>query len=168
MFTRLLQDRNTDYTCTALTVLNKTQREKLEVIQNHCLRYARGAVYSTCISSNKLHSRCNIVSVEQRILADSWWKKASNSNYDIINFTYHPNRTVKQKHLWISSKVISSSNPCNIYIILQYCSNIFNYFQTQTLPFLTKVEIEIQKIKNNKKIFYKITTYRIQILLVTR
>ena len=58
-----------DYACTALTVLNKTQRQKLEVIQNRCLRYARTAVDSTCISNNELRSRCNIVSVEQCILA---------------------------------------------------------------------------------------------------
>ena len=79
------------YACTALTALNKTQRQKLEVIQNHCFRYARRAVDSTCISNNELCSRCNIVSVEQRILAlaDSWWKKASKNNDDVINFIYH-------------------------------------------------------------------------------
>ena len=75
----------------ASTVLNKTQRLKLEVIQNGCLRCARRAVDSTCISNNELRSRCNIVSVEQRILAlaDSWWKKGSKNNDDIINFTHH-------------------------------------------------------------------------------
>ena len=46
-----------DYACTALTVLNKTQRQKLEVIQNHCLRYARRAVDSTSISNNEFCSR---------------------------------------------------------------------------------------------------------------
>ena len=87
IFTRLYMD----YACTALTALNKTQRQKLEVIQNRCLRYARRAVDSTNISNNELSSRCNIVNVEQRILAlaDSWWKKASKNNGDIINFTYH-------------------------------------------------------------------------------
>ena len=76
---------------TALTILNKSQRHKLEVIQNRCLRYARRAVGSTCISNNELRSRCSIVSVEQRILdlADRWWKKAFKNNDDIINFTYH-------------------------------------------------------------------------------
>ena len=80
-----------DYACTALTNLNKSQRQKLEAIQNRCLRYARRAVDSTCISNNEPRSRCNIVSVEQRILAlaDRWWKKASKNNDDIINFTYH-------------------------------------------------------------------------------
>ena len=80
-----------DYACTAMTTLSKSQRHKLEVIQNRCLRYARRAVDSTCISNSELRSRCNIVSVEQRILAlaDSWWKKASKNNDDIINFTYH-------------------------------------------------------------------------------
>ena len=80
-----------DYACTAFIALNKTQRQKLEVIQNRCLRYARRAVDSTNISNNELHSRCNIVSVEQRILAlaDSSWKKASKNNDDINNFTYH-------------------------------------------------------------------------------
>ena len=79
-----------DYACTALSVLNKTQRQKLEVIQNCCLRYARRAVDSTCISDNELRSRCNIVSVEKRILAlaDNWWKKASKNNDDTVNFTY--------------------------------------------------------------------------------
>ena len=53
-----------DYTCTTLTALNKTQRQKLEVIQNRCFHYARRAVDSTCISNNELRLRCNIVSVE--------------------------------------------------------------------------------------------------------
>ena len=63
-----------DYACTTLTALNKTQRQKPEVIQNRCLRYARRALDSTNISNSELLSRCNIVSVEQRILAlaDSW------------------------------------------------------------------------------------------------
>ena len=80
-----------NYACTALTELNKTQRQKLEVIQNRCLPYARRAVDSTCISNNELHSRCNIVSVEQSIfaLAGSWWNKSFKNNDDIINFTYH-------------------------------------------------------------------------------
>ena len=64
----------TDYTCTALTALNKIQRQKLEVIQNRCLPYAKRAVHSTCISNNELRSHCNIVSLEQSILTltDSW------------------------------------------------------------------------------------------------
>ena len=78
---------------------DKTQTQKLEVIQNCCLRYARRAVDSTSIYNNEFRSRGNIVSVEQRILAiaDSWWKKASNNNDDIINFTYHhqPNNKTK-------------------------------------------------------------------------
>ena len=88
-----------DYGCTALTALIKKQRQKLEVIQNRCLGYARRAVDSTCISNNELRSRCNIVSVEQRILtlADSWWKKASKDNNDIINFTYHHQSDNKTK-----------------------------------------------------------------------
>ena len=46
---------------------------------------------TTCISNNELRSRCNMVSVKQRILAlaDRWWKKASKNNDDIINFTYY-------------------------------------------------------------------------------
>ena len=77
-----------DYACTALTQLRKLERHKCEVIQNRCLRYARRTVDSTCISNSELRSGCNIVSVEQRILAltDSWWKKASKNNNDIINF----------------------------------------------------------------------------------
>ena len=80
-----------DYACAALTTLSKTQRLKLEIIQNRCLRYAKRAVNSTCISNNEFRSHCNIVSVEHRIfaLADSWWKKTSKSNDDIINFTYN-------------------------------------------------------------------------------
>ena len=80
-----------DYACTALTALNKSQRHKVEVIQNRCRRYARRATDATCTSNSELSSRCNIVSVNQRILAleNSWWKKASESNDDIINFTYH-------------------------------------------------------------------------------
>ena len=95
IFTRIYMD----YACTTLTALNKTQRQKLEVIQTRCLRYARRAVDSSCISNNKLRSRYNIVSVEQRILAlaDSWWKKASKNNDDIINFTYHHQSDNKKK-----------------------------------------------------------------------
>ena len=80
-----------DYACTALTVLNKTQRQKLEVIQNRSLRYARRTIDSICITNNALLSYCNIVSVEQRILAlaHSGWSKVSKTNNDIINFTYH-------------------------------------------------------------------------------
>ena len=52
-----------DYACLALTTLHRSQRQKLEVIQNSCLRYARRAVDSACISNNELRSRCNIVSV---------------------------------------------------------------------------------------------------------
>ena len=87
-----------DYACTALTALNKTQT-KLEVIQNRSLCYTRTAVDSTCISNNELRSRCNIVSVKQRILAlaDIWWKKASKNNDDIINFTYHHQSDNKTK-----------------------------------------------------------------------
>ena len=75
-----------DYACTALTQLNKLQRHKLEVIQNRSLRYARRTVDSTCITDSELLTRCNIVSVEQGILAlaNSWWKKASKNNNDII------------------------------------------------------------------------------------
>ena len=43
-----------DYACTALTALNKKQRQKLEVIQNRCLRYVRRGVDSTRISNNEL------------------------------------------------------------------------------------------------------------------
>ena len=36
-------------------------------------------------------AHCNIVNVEQRVLAlaNSWWNKASKNNDDIINFTYN-------------------------------------------------------------------------------
>ena len=80
-----------DYVCTALAAFSKTQRHKLEVIQNRCLRSARRAVDSTCISNNELRSHCNIVSVEHGILAlaDSWRRNASKNNDDIIKFTYH-------------------------------------------------------------------------------
>ena len=63
-----------DYACTALTALNKSQRHKVEVIQNRCRRYARRAIDATCTSNSELSSRCNIVSVNQRILAleNSW------------------------------------------------------------------------------------------------
>ena len=58
-----------DYGCTALTTLSKTQRHQLEVVRYCCLHYAKRAVDSTCSSNNELHSLCNIVSVEQSILA---------------------------------------------------------------------------------------------------
>ena len=77
--------------CTALTILNKTPRQKLKAVQNWSLRYARRTVDSTCIINNALRSSCNIVSVEQRILvlAKSWWSEASKNNDDIIKSTYH-------------------------------------------------------------------------------
>ena len=79
-----------DYACTALTVLNNTQRQKLEVTQNRSLCYARRTVDSTCITNNAFCFYGNIVSVGQRILAlaNSWLSKASKNNDD-INFTYH-------------------------------------------------------------------------------
>ena len=91
----------------------------LKGFQNHCLRYARRAVNSTCISNNELRSRCNIVSVGQRILAlaDILWKKASKNNDDIINFTYHHQSNSKTKMpLNIIKGNISSSNPCTLFI----------------------------------------------------
>ena len=92
-----------DYACTALPALNKTQRQRLDVIQNRCLRYAKRVVDSTCISNSELRSYCNIVSVEQSILvlADNLWK-ASKNNDDIINLTYHyrsDNKTKRHKIL---------------------------------------------------------------------
>ena len=92
-----------EYACTALTVLNKTQRQKLKVIQNWYLWYARRAVDSACISNNELHSCCNIVSIKQHILAlvGTWWKKASNNKNDIINFTLTSLNIIKgNKFLW--------------------------------------------------------------------
>ena len=108
-----------DYTCTALTALCKKQSQKLEVIQNHCLRYARRAVDSTCISNNELRSRCNIVSVEQLILAfaDSWWKKASKDNDGILNFTYRHQSDNKTKTLLNIIKGLGSSNPYTLFYI---------------------------------------------------
>ena len=89
-----------DYICTALTSINKTWRQKLELILNHCLRCARRAVDSTCISNNELSSHCNIVGIEQRILtlADSRWKKASKNSDNIITFMY-PHQSNNRKTL---------------------------------------------------------------------
>ena len=88
-----------DCAITAMTILNKSQRHKLEVIQNQCLSYARRALDFISISNNELRSRCNTVSVEQCILAlaGRWWKKASKNNVKIINFIYHhhPDSTSK-------------------------------------------------------------------------
>ena len=77
-----------DYSCMALT--NHRDKSSKEVTQNRC-QNARREVDSTCISNNELRSRCNIVSVEQRILelANTWLMKASKNNENIINFTYH-------------------------------------------------------------------------------
>ena len=88
-----------NYACTAFTPLNKTQRQKHEVIQNHCLRYARRAVESNFISNNEIRSFCNIVNVEQPIpaLADSWWRKASRQNDDMVNFIYHHQANTKTR-----------------------------------------------------------------------
>ena len=47
-----------DNACTAVTAVNKKQRQNLEVIQNSYLQCERRAVDSTCISNNKLRSYC--------------------------------------------------------------------------------------------------------------
>ena len=61
IFTRPYMDR----AYIALTNFNKPQRQiRGNSVQNHCLRYARRAVDSTCISIYELRSR-----LEQRILA---------------------------------------------------------------------------------------------------
>lgn len=75
-----------DYACAALTAINKAERQKLEVIQNRCLRYARRAV-DTCNSNNEPRSWYNFVNAEQGIigLTDSWWSRASKNYDDIIN-----------------------------------------------------------------------------------
>ena len=82
-----------DYACTAMTTLSKSQRHKLEVTQNCCLHYARTAIDSTCTSNSELWSHCNIISVEQRILAlaNSWWEKASKNKNA---FEYHQRKQV--------------------------------------------------------------------------
>ena len=54
---------------TTLTALNNFQKHKLEVMENLCLCYVNGTVDSRCNSINKLRSCCNILSVEQCILA---------------------------------------------------------------------------------------------------
>ena len=122
-----------DYACTALTALCKTEKQKLEVIQRRCLWYAARPVDSTSISNNELPSRCNIVSAEQRILAlaGSLWKKGSKNNDYIINST---NQMTKQKHLWISLKVIGSSNSCTLlHIFYNFVATSSTIFQNQIL-----------------------------------
>ena len=88
-----------DYACTALTQLSKLQRHKLEVIQNRCLRYARRTVDSTCISNSELRSRCNIVSVEQRILALADGKKPLKTMTISLTLPIITRQTIKRKHL---------------------------------------------------------------------
>ena len=63
------------YACTVFIALSETQRQKLEKTENRYLRYARRAVDSTCVSNNAL--------------ADSLSRKASKSNDDSINLSYH-------------------------------------------------------------------------------
>ena len=88
-----------DYACRALAALNKSHRQKLDVIQNRCMHYVRRVDDCTCISNNEFRSRWNIAGVEQHILAlaDRWWKKVFKSNDDIINFTYHHQSDSKTK-----------------------------------------------------------------------
>ena len=57
------------YAWAALTALNKSQRRRPEIIQNHCLCNARKRVNFTCISDDELRSRFNIANIKQRILA---------------------------------------------------------------------------------------------------
>ena len=80
-----------EFVCTAFIALNKSQKHRLEVIQNRCLHYTTTAVDFTCISNKKLRSCCNLVSVEQRILAlaNNLWKKTSDNIHKIVNFAYH-------------------------------------------------------------------------------
>ena len=80
-----------DFVCTGFIALNKSQKHRLEVVQNRCLHYTTTAVASTCISNKKRRSCCNLVSVEQRILAlaNNLWKKTSGNIHKIVNFAYH-------------------------------------------------------------------------------
>ena len=80
-----------DFVCTCFIALNKSQKHRLEVVQNRCLHYTTTAVASTCISNKKRRSCCNLVSVEQRILAlaNNLWKKTSGNIHKIVNFAYH-------------------------------------------------------------------------------
>ena len=89
------------YACTALNAPNKTQRHRLEVIQNCCLRYTRRVVDSTCTFNDELRSRCNTARVEQRILAlaNNWWRKISVNHGDVANSTYHHQTNTDTKTL---------------------------------------------------------------------
>ena len=82
----------------ALTSLNKLQRQRVEVIQNRCLRYAKRVVDSNCISNIELCSRSNIMSEKHRVLAlaYSWWRKASKNN-DIPASKYERKNTFDQR-----------------------------------------------------------------------
>ena len=97
-----------DYACTALNALNKAQIQKLAIIQNRCLTYARRAVDSTCIYNNELCSCCAIVRVEQCVLAlaNSWCRKISRNNDHIISFTYHQQNNT---NVGISFNIIKSN-----------------------------------------------------------
>ena len=150
-----------DYACTPLTALSKSQRQKLEVTQNRCFHYARRAVDSTYISNNELCSRCNIVSVEQRILplANTLWKKASKNNDDIINFTI-TKQTTEQKRFWILSKVTGSSDPAtfpwfyNLHVFTIFSVTIFSTTsQTQVFMAALLTSSAFSKIKNRKVTF---------------
>ena len=54
MFVRIYMD----YAYTALTTLKKSQKHRLQVIQNRCLPYAIRTVDFTCISNDELRSHC--------------------------------------------------------------------------------------------------------------
>lgn len=77
------------------------KKTPLEVIQNHCLRSARREVESTCILNDELRSRCNIVNVEQRILAleNNWWREATDNNNGIGNSHSTTRQIATQKFL---------------------------------------------------------------------
>ena len=83
------------------SALNKSQKHRLGVIRNRCLCHARRTIDCNCISNNELRSRCNTANLEQRILAlaNNFWRKASDNNDGIVNFTYHQKQILTQKRL---------------------------------------------------------------------
>ena len=127
------------YACTALIALNKIQRYRLELIQNYCLCYARKAADSTCISNDELCSRCNILSVEQRVLAlaNNWWQKASGNKDDIAK------QIPTQKPLFIKCNRFLHNHKPFLFTCLNITFQVFSCFWllAQALLFFCKASL---------------------------
>ena len=111
---------------------------------------------STCISNKELRSYCNIVSVEQCILAlaSSLWKKGYKNNDDIINFAHHHQSEKKAKtplNITVSSSSFSFSWFFSSIFYDIFNSTLYHYLNLNFKAALVTLTCHfIKKYKQNK------------------